>query len=266
MNRTLIVMLAVCAGAGCATAPGPAMSAPASVVPAAAPVLRLIDITPRDGSPMDSASVLVAKLAYHIPDFDPDRMYVVSAVFVGAEGGTFNRGGGHAQIRSPAGIVTVRHSMERLWSGDLNRPTRPLTGTFFLLEHDPAPSVEDTLHVGDRTRIRTMTNRSTVRARSRTFFFNGSGPVRSYSAGLPDLLEEYWTYRPHKAIAVAYADSGRWTYGYGYGFQTPEGAAERALAECRSAAERRGIEAPCRLLAVDDEEREPYQGSGPPLR
>jgi hypothetical protein len=184
-------------------------------------------------------------------------MYVVSAVFAGAEGGTFNRGGGQAQIRSPTGIVTVRHSMERLWIGDLSRPTRPLTGAFFLLEHDPVPTVADTLQVGAQMRIRTVMNRSSVRARSRTFYFNGAGPARSLGAGLPELLEEYWTYRQHKAFAVAYDTPARWTYGYAYGYESSDRAAERALVQCRASAERRGINAPCRLLVVDDQEVEP---------
>jgi hypothetical protein len=184
------------------------------------------------------------------------RLYAVG-IQASLEGALFNRRSSHAQIRSPNGIVTVQHSMETLWSGAPNTPTSPLTGIFFLLQHDSVPTVQDTLQIGDRMRVRTVTSRSSVRARSRTFYYNGAGPALSLAAGLPDLLEEYWTYRPHKALAVAYDSPSRWTYGYGYGFPTREGAVGRALEECRAAAERRRIDTPCRLIAADEQGVEP---------
>jgi hypothetical protein len=140
--------------------------------------------------------------------------------------------------------------MEALWSGIPSKPTSPLTGSFFLLEHDSLPMVEDTLQVGDRMRIRTA-SRSSVRARSRTFYFNGAGPARSLAAGLPDILEEYWTYRPHKALAITYDSSSRWAYGYAHGLPSRDGAVERAL-DCRTAAEQRKIDSPCRIVAADE--------------
>lgn len=262
MRRTFVSILAVGVVTSCAPASGPEPPTPTptptapAAAPAAAPVLRLLDITPRDGAPVDSGTVLVARLAYHLPDFDPERLYMVSAVFAGVEGGMYNRGGGQAQIRSPMGIVTVSHSLESLLSGDLTQPARPLTGSFFLLERDPLPTREDTVQADDRRRIRTVARSSAVRARSRMFYFNGTGPARNLGARFPDLLQEYWTYGPHKALAVAHDTPARWTYGYAHGYPSRDCAAERALQECRAAAERRGIDAPCRLVAVDDQEPE----------
>lgn len=254
--RALVSIVTVCVLISCAGGPGTESPTPVSSALAAAPVLRLLDITPRDGARVDSGTVIVARLAYHIPDFDPDRTYAISAVFAGLEGGMFNRGGGQGEIRSPLGVVTVRHSMESLWRTGFSGAARPLTGSFFLLEHNPLLDAEDTIQVGDQMRIRAVRTSAPVRARSRMFFFNGAGPARSMTARFPDVIEEYWTYQPHKALAVAYETPTRWTHGYAYGYPSFGAATRRALEECHEAAERREIDAPCRLVVVDDQEPE----------
>jgi hypothetical protein len=253
--KAFVAIVTICVLMSCARGPGAESPTPASGAPAAAPVLRLLDITPRDGARVDSGTVIMARLAYHIPDFDSDRIYTVSAVFAGVEGGMFSRGGRHGQIGSPLGIVTVRHALERLWERGANEPAMPLTGSFHLLESGSVPAAVDTLRVEGQTRIR-VGRISTVRARSRTFFFNGTGPTRSMGARFPEVMEEYWVYRLHKALAVAYETASRWTYGYASGYPSPEDAAGRALEECRAAAELREIDAPCRLVVVDDQEPE----------
>ncbi len=94
------------------------------------------------------------------------------------------------------------------------------------------------------------------RARTRTIYFNGAGPVRSFAAEPSDALEEYWTFQPHKAFAMAFDEDDRWTYGFAYGHPSGDAAAEDALERCRAAAQRRGVDAPCLLLAVDEEPAE----------
>lgn len=257
MRRTSLLMLTLGAAVGCASTGGPAKPAPMPPAVASAPVLRLLEITPRDGARIDSSAELVATLAYHIPDFDPERAYSVSAVFAIAGGRTYNRGGRDGWLRSQTGIITVRQSLGRLWEGSPSELLTPLTGSFFLLEHDAAPAARDTVSLGDRARLVALTRRSTVRARTRTFHFNGGGPARTLGASIPDLLEEYWTYSSHKAIAVAYDDSVRWTYGYSYGHPSRDAAVARALQGCRTAAEQRGVEAPCRIVAIDEQGAEP---------
>lgn len=248
MQMGKIALVAVVAGLGCATAPSREVDSRSGL----APVLRLLEISPDDGSRVDSTTVLTAKLAYHIPEYLPGSRYVVAAVFAGIQGGMFNRGGGHAEIHSPSGIVTLRHSLTSLWSAGPQRPTMPLTGTFFLLQHDGTSTDADTTYLGNSMRVVRVTGPSAVRARSRTFYFNAGGPERSFAAGVPDLLEEYWTYRDHKALAIA-QDSSSWTYGYAWGHSSREGAIERALRECRAAAERRGLKATCQIIAVDSD-------------
>lgn len=238
--------------ASCAPASKQAVTAPA----AAQAVLRLLDITPADGSRVDSSTVIMAQLAYHIPDFDPERRYVVSALFAGAGGGLSSRGSEGAEIQTPFGIVTVRLPLETLRKGPSSEPASPLTGVFFLLRRDSVHSVQDTIRLGDQMRIRTGMSRSSVQAQTRTFFYNGAGPARSLSSDLPAILDEYWTYRSHKALAVAYDSTTRWTYGYAYGFGSREHAIERALEHCRAAAARRQIVAPCRTIAADDQHGE----------
>lgn len=247
MRRITISLLAACLVSSCSTRTQDAQSVPEPAV------LRLLEITPRDGTRVSSDSVLIAKLAYHIPDFDSTAIYTVSAVFAQEGGGMFNRGGGHAQLRSPTGIVTLRHSLDALLAGDPGRVANPLTGNYFLFQIDRPATTQDTFRVGDQVRIRSATVRSAVRAQSRTFHFNGAGPVRSLASDLPELLEEYWTYSQHKALAVAYDSASQWTYGYAYGFSSPDSASEHALTHCRAAAERRSLTAPCRLIAIDDQ-------------
>jgi hypothetical protein len=258
MRVTGILMVIVILGAGCATAaaPGSPSQSDATEGPVL-PVLRLIDITPADGSPVDSSTVIVARLAYHIPRFDPDRTYVISAVFAGTEGRMFNRGGGSVELRSPVGIATVRHSLERLWTSVLDPPVTPLTGSFFLVERDSAVVDMGQPPIGPRLPMGTRMAGGPVRARTRTFYFNGAGPARTLAVGILDVLEEYSTYRSHKALAMAYESPGRWTYGYAFGHGSVEEASERALRECGEAAERRDITAPCRLIATDEEPVDP---------
>lgn len=258
MRATSIAAVAVAMAAGCATAPVSDAPTPTEApVERGAPVLRLVDLTPRDGSRVDSSTVIVARVAYDIPGFDPDATYTISAVFAGPDGRLFNRGGGVVQVRSPAGIATVRHSLERLLAAGDEPPITPLTGTFFLLEAGPLPPPPDASRVDTERTVRTAVVTSPVRARTRTFFFNGAGPARSFATALPDALEQYWTYRPHKALAMAYDGSGRWAAGYSYGFASVEEAAERALEYCRISAERREIDLPCRVIALDDEPVDP---------
>jgi hypothetical protein len=51
---------------------------------------------------------------------------------------------------------------------------------------------------------------------------------------------------------MAQDPAGRRAYGYAFGRDTPADAANGALTYCRASAERRGVEAECQLVAVDD--------------
>jgi len=263
----LLIVTTVVGGAltvaGCATTPGTASAGdtgPAAV--SSAPFVRLLNITPADGVQVDSTTVIELTVAYHIPDFDLDRSYRLSAMFAGADGGVFSRRQNSGQLLSPAGVVTVRQPVEALWSGGGNSPATPLTGAVFLFESHPEPLAADTVQQGERMLVRTS-GVSRVRAQTRTFHFNGAGPARNLGGGLPHLLESYWTFRSHKAFAVAFESANRWTYGYAFGFSSPDDAVERALEECRSSAERRGIDASCEVMMVDGDPAEPVAGGSP---
>jgi hypothetical protein len=254
VQRILVSLLAVATFIGCTPRNLPEPAAPAGAAGPDAAVLRLIDITPRDGAHVDSGTVIVARLAYHIPDFDPNRHYSVGMVFAGAGGRMFSRGGGHSDIHSPIGVVTVRQSMEEFRSSGGPEPETPLTGTFLLFEMDPLPIAAEQQNLTDRRETMVVRRSAAVRVQSRAFYYNGTGPVRSPRRNFPEVIEAYWTYKPHKALAVAYDTQSRWTFGYSFGHASRESAAERALAECRTSAEQREISAPCRLVVVDDEE------------
>lgn len=234
----------------------PAAQQPAAQQPATAPtpqaaVLRLLDITPRDGSRVDSSTTMVARLAYVIPDFDPERRYVVSALFAQVGGRLSSIGSQHIALQAPFGIVTVRHPIFDSASAMPSEPVRPVTGVFYLMEQGSTVAIADTVVLGDTMRV-LVASRSTVHARSRTFFYNGSGPARSLAVGLPALLEEYWTYRPRKALAIAYDSAERWTYGYATGHRSDSAAVARAMTECKTAAARRQVTAPCQLVVSSD--------------
>jgi hypothetical protein len=254
MQRALIAVAIAAVFAGCATTP-PAPLAPA---PAAAPVLRLLEITPSIGLRVDSTTMVVARLAYHIPDYDPAAKWVIMPMFAGMDRVSMNPGITPTEIRSPAGVVTIRQPLKQLWSSQVFRPAQPLTGRFFLMRMDTSGGPTDTVHIGGRVRIRRVAS-APVRAQSRTFFYNGSGPSRSFGGPPTDVLEDYWAYRPHKAFAIAYQSAARWTYGYAFGYDSPEGAIERALQECRASAALRGVDAACHILAVNDAEAETEQ-------
>lgn len=214
-------------------------------------VLRILDITPPVGARVDSSSVLVARLAYHIPEFDPDRKYVITALFAQNNGGLSSRGSEDMVVSAPYGLVTIRRPLASSRGMPGVEPAEPLTGVFFLLRQDSVPSAQDTIRLGNQMRVRTAMSRSSVQARSRTFYYNGAGPSRLLSADLVGILEEYWTFRPHRALAVAYESDQRWTYGYAYGFGTSEAAVERALEECKASAARRQITTACQIITSD---------------
>jgi hypothetical protein len=246
MRAPMILLLIV---AGCA----PAVTQPAAAPTARPAVLRILDITPPIGARVDSSTVLVARLAYHIPDFDPDRSYVITGLFAQLGGQLSSRGNEGVTVGTPFGVATIRLPVAAPREIPVGELASPLTGVFFLLRHDSVPSIQDTVYVGDQTRIRVSGSRASVQARSHTFYYNGAGPSRTHTTDLVGILEEYWTYRNHKALAVAYESDQRWTYGYGFGYPSSEVAVERALEECRASVARRQITAPCRIVASDDE-------------
>jgi hypothetical protein len=238
------------------TSCAPAARQPAAQQPAAAPtpqaaVLRLLDITPRDGSRVDSSTMMVARLAYVIPDYDPERKYVVAALFAQVGGRLSSVGNQDVPLQAPFGIVTVQRPIYSSASVMPSEPVSPVTGVFYLLEQGSTVASADTVVLGDQMRVRAA-SRSSVHARSRTFFYNGSGPARSLAVGLPAVLEEYWTYRPRKALAIAYDSAERWTYGYATGHRSDSAAVQRAMTECKTAAARRQIAAPCQLVVSSD--------------
>ncbi len=252
--RTRYVWSALVAFSAALTSCAPAarQSAPAPTPTPTAAVLRLLDISPSDGSRVDSTTVLVARLAYVIPDHDPQRRYLVSAMFAQVDGRLSSVGSQNIPLQAPFGIVTFRGPMQSSHILAPRQPVNPLTGVFFLFRHDSIVGTSDTTRSGNEMRVRTAV-RSTVQARSRTFYFNGSGPARSLAEGLPAVLEEYWTFKSHKALAVAYDSAERWTYGYAFGHRSTDTASQRALEQCKAAAARRQVVAPCQLVAKDDE-------------
>lgn len=224
---------------------------PDSQQPNGPAALRLVSITPPIGARVDSSTVLVARLAYHIPDFDASRKWVITALFTQPNGSLSSRGGEEHEVTAPYGVVTIRRPLVSSRGIPGPDPASHLTGVFYLLRHDSVPTQQDTIRVGNQMRIRTSMSRSSTQARSRTFYYNGGGPTRILSADLISVLAEYASFRPHKALAVAYDSERRWTYGFGYGFPNSEAAMERALEECQAAAVRRQITAPCQLVPSD---------------
>jgi hypothetical protein len=242
----------------CGTTPGaePTALAPnaAFEVSPTAPELRLLQLTPEDGARVDATTEITAVLAYHIPHFDPDREYRVAALFAGRHGRSFNPTGDGQPLGDPTGILTIRQPLAGVISHGFQEPSPPVTGVFYLLEQERGPPQEDTVWVGELMRVRIGRGRSQARASTRTFFYNGSGPARRLTlcCSVVDLLDEYRSFRPHKAIALAQDPAGRLAYGYAFGRATPAEAADVALAHCRTWAEQREIQAECRLVAVDD--------------
>jgi hypothetical protein len=252
------LVLAVVLVPACGTTPG---AEPPALLPTAAfeasptaPVLRLLQLIPEDGARVDATMEITAVLAYHIPHFDPNREYRVAALFAARHGGSFNPTGDGQPIESPVGILTIRQPLAGVIGHGFNEPSPPITGVFYLLDQERGPVQEDTVWVGEFTRIRMGKGRSQARASTRTFFYNGGGPARRLTlcCSVIDLLDEYRSFRPHKAIAMAQDPAGRLAYGYAFGRSTPAEAADGALAQCRTWAEQQGIQAECRLVAVDD--------------
>ncbi len=247
-RRHLFQSLLACTAilTGCATAARQPALAPTS----SATVLRLLDISPRDGTRLDSSAVLVARLAYVIPDFDPEQQYVVSTLFAQVGGAMSSVGSEDVPLQAPYGIVTIRRPVKPANSRLPNNPITPLTGVFYLLKQGAAVAAPDTVVDGNLMRVSGRRQMS-VEARSRTFYYNGSGPARSLARGLPAILEEYWTYRSKKALAVAYDSASMWTYGYTFGYPTADAAVAAALEQCKASAVRRKITAPCEIVASD---------------
>jgi hypothetical protein len=72
------------------------------------------------------------------------------------------------------------------------------------------------------------------------------------SATFAETVELYRLGDEHKALAVAVNERGRRAWGVLYGSFSEDDAREKALAECRSNAERAGVDAACHLFAVDE--------------
>lgn len=252
--RTRYVCRALVAFTVALTSCAPAARPPASVLTptSTAAVLRLLDVSPTDGSPVDSSTVLVARLAYVIPDYDPARRYHISAMFAQVDGSLSSAGSQNVPLQNPFGIVTVRSPIQSSNRMIPRQPVSPLTGVFYLFRRDSIVGAADTTRSGNEMRVLTAV-RTTVQARTRTFYFNGSGPARSLAVGLPAVLEEYWTFKSHKALAVAYDSAARWAYGYASGHRSTDTASQSALEQCKANAARRQIVAPCQLVAKDDE-------------
>jgi len=69
----------------------------------------------------------------------------------------------------------------------------------------------------------------------------------------PAILGDYLSYKTPKAIAVARGPDGRFAFAYRIMAGSRDAAVERAMDECRKRAGWLGIEAPCKLYAVDNE-------------
>lgn len=70
--------------------------------------------------------------------------------------------------------------------------------------------------------------------------------------GFEETVLVYRDSDPEKALALAADEAGRSAWGAAIGAWSKEAASERALETCRASAERRGVEAPCRLFALGD--------------
>ena len=131
MTRTTVILLALLVASGCATG-----AARPSDPPATAEV-RVISMSPANGSEISNATVIVAELEYQIQNFKPSVHYYVAPLFASAkgEGTTFNmldRLADAPQISQPTGTVSIRYSVAReLGSKDLQRP---VTLWFYVME------------------------------------------------------------------------------------------------------------------------------------
>jgi hypothetical protein len=92
-------------------------------------------------------------------------------------------------------------------------------------------------------------------ARSRAIFYNGPGPtsaLRGPPLPFDEAIEEYRSFRGHKAFALARNDAGRRIWGFSFGYSDADGAVARALEECENRVARAELIAACRIHAVND--------------
>jgi hypothetical protein len=249
LRRAALLVAVVAAAGGCATASaGSDASSPGR--DGAGAELRILALDPPMGASVGPTTEVTATLAYHIPDYDSTKVYMLSATF--AASGRRSLGSGSmstGRVTSAAGIVTVRETLRVLDGGEDRGLAEPLTGSFHLTAMDLSEPPDPGAAAGP-TRVETVIRRVDFLARSRTFFYNGGGPARMMGdRSLLDLLETYWHLEPHRAMAVALAPDGRWTYGYASAYPDPAAAEERALRECRAGVARRDLDADCRLVA-----------------
>lgn len=61
----------------------------------------------------------------------------------------------------------------------------------------------------------------------------------------------------HKSLALAGERQAQFVLGYSYGMQNTAAASRAALHDCDERRRQRRIEAPCRIIAIDDEPMEP---------
>ena len=131
MVRMTVILLALLVVSGCATG-----AARPSDPPATAEV-RLISMSPANGSEISNATVIVAELEYTIHNFKPGVHYYVAPLFASTKGAgtTFNmldRIADAPQVSQPRGTVSVRYSVAReIESKDLQRP---VTLWFYVME------------------------------------------------------------------------------------------------------------------------------------
>jgi len=131
MTRVTAILLALLVTSGCATgAAGP------SDPPAKAEV-RLLSMSPPNGSDISNDTVLLAEIEYSIENFNPGVHYYVAPLFASTKGSgtTFNmldRIADAPKISQPTGTLTVRYPISReLKSNNLQRP---VTLWFYVME------------------------------------------------------------------------------------------------------------------------------------
>ncbi|HSL71058.1 MAG TPA: hypothetical protein VK864_12505 [Longimicrobiales bacterium] len=234
----------------------------AAPAPVRASTLRLVDFDPPLGATVDTATEVRATLAYDIPDFRSGAFWIMPA-FVNKAGRPYYRGPPPSfELNARTGVITLRVPLRDVMRDTMH--ATPLTVFFQLMERsglergiraeEPAV-IRDTIIDGRRIRVgRALVQAARVGPTTRAIYYNGGGTV-SRSASLLTMLEEYFTFRSHKAFALA-QDSVR-LWGYAYGYRTRAEAVERALQHCTSAVTRRQRTARCEIIAVDNQAVEP---------